>query len=262
MRLIKEEKLLFGLPIEIPNMGTIYQPTMRDFIDKNFDIQKFIRAFSIKAELIFEDATDLKNFDVFLYQLSMKIPEKELLMTDLIESLKLLYKTDEVKLIMLKPNDINAICISIEVIENNENKTYYINRDNYDDFANIILITLDINKNIVDEKIREELSEIEIKIEKRRREFEKKKAKREAELNKQNKNREEESITLYDLANYIIHADNSQFNYQNVLDLTIYQLKNTFNLYKQKENYKIFMDYKTSGQFKIDDNINHWFFKN
>lgn len=103
-------------------------------------------------------------------------------MTDLIESLKILYKTDEVKLIMLKPNDINAICVSIEVIENNEKKTYYINRDNYDDFANIILITLDMSENIVDEKIRKELSEIEIKIEKKKREFEKKKAKREAEL--------------------------------------------------------------------------------
>lgn len=262
MKLIKEEKLLFGLPIEIPNMGTIYQPTMRTFFDKNFDIQKFIRAFSIKVELVFEDATDLKNFDVFLYQLLKKVPEEELLITDLIESLKILYKTDEVKLIMLKPNDINAICVSIDVMENNEKKTYYINRDNYDDFANIILITLDMSENIVDEKIRKELSEIEIKIEKKKREFEKKKAKREAELRKQNKDKEEESITLYGLANYIIHADNSQFNYQSVLDLTIYQLKNTFNLYRQKENYKIFMDYKTSGQFKIDDNISHWFFKN
>ena len=60
----------------------------------------------------------------------------------------------------------------------------------------------------------------------------------------------------------IIHADNSQFDYQNILELTIYQIKNTFNMYRQKENYNLFMKYKTSGQFKIDDNVNHWFFNN
>ena len=257
MELIKKEKLLFGLPIEIKDMGVIYQPKLRDFIDKDFDIQKFIRAFSIKAELILENAENIKDFDVFIYQLSLNLPKENLLITDLIDSLKLLYRTDKVDLIMLKPNDINSVCVLIEV---NDNK-YYINRDNYEDFANIVLITLDINKNIADKKLKEELSEIELKMEKKRKEFEKRRAKEEAKLREQ-KGEEEKSITLYDLANYIIHTDNSQFNYQSVLDLTIYQLKNTFNLYKQKENYKIFMDYKTSGQFKMDDDISHWFFKN
>ena len=36
MKLNKEEKLLFGLPIKMKNLGTIYQPTLKDFIDNKF----------------------------------------------------------------------------------------------------------------------------------------------------------------------------------------------------------------------------------
>lgn len=258
MKLITKDKLLFGLPIEIKDMGTIYQPRLKDFIDRNFDIQKFIRSFNIKANLVFEDASDLKNFDVFIYQLSLRLPKDKLLVTELIESLKLLYKTDKVELTMLDDKDLHSVCVSIEVAENNESKIYYINRDNYDNFAKTILILLDLGNNTTDIELSEELSEIDLKIAQRKKEFERKKAEREAKLNKE----EKEEITLYDLVNYIIHTDNSQFNYQNVLDLTIYQIKNTFNMYRQKENYNLFMSYKTSGQFKIDNDINHWFFNN
>lgn len=259
MKLITKDKLLFGLPIEINGMGTIYQPKLKDFIDRDFDIQKFIRAFNIKANLIFENGEDLKDFDVFIYQLSLKLPKDKLLITELIESLKMLYKTEKVNLIMLDEKDIHTICISIEVIENNESKVYYLNRDNYNNLANVVLVSLDLGNNTTDVELNEELTEIDLKIAQRRKEFEKKKAEREAKLNKEDKNNE---ITLYDLVNYIIHVDNSQFNYQNILDLTIYQIKNTFNMYRQKENYNLFMKYKTSGQFKIDDNVNHWFFNN
>lgn len=251
--MIKKETLLFGLPIEIEGLGKIYQPSLRDFIDKKLDIQRFIRAFNIKAELIFDEVPDdIKNFDIFLFQSTSNMPKEDLLINDLIESLKLLYKTDKVDLIMLNAKNLDDICISIKI---SNDEIYYINRNNYDDFCNVINIMLKISENIKNEEVRKELSEIELKMEKRRKEFEKKKALK----NKENK-KDEETITMFDLANYIIHVDNTQFNYQNVLDLTIYQLKNTFTLYRQKENYKIFMDYKTSGNFKIEENINDWFF--
>jgi hypothetical protein len=256
MKLITKDKLLFGLPIEIKNMGTIYQPRIKDFLDKDFNIQKFIRAFNIKANLFLENAEGVKNFDIFIYQLSLNLPTNELLVTELIESLKLLYRTDKVELIMKNEKNIESICISIEVIEKGKKKTYYLNRDNYDDFANIILILLDLGNNTKDTKLNEELNEIDLKIAQRKAEFEKRKAERESKLNKE----ETEEITMYDLMNYIIHADNSQFDYQNILELTIYQIKNTFNMYRQKESYNLYMQYKTSGQFKMDEDIVHWFF--
>lgn len=256
MNLITKDKLLFGLPIKVENMGTIYQPKVKDFIDKDFNIQKFIRAFNIKANLFLENAEGVKNFDIFIYQLSLNLPIEELLITELVNSLKLLYRTDDVDFVMLDNKDIYSVSVVINVLENKEKKTYYINRDNYDSFANVVLVLLDLGNNTIDEKLNEELNEIDLKIAQRRAEFEKKKAEREAKINKDKDN----DITIYDLMNYIIHTDNSQFNYQNILELTIYQIKNTFNMYRQKENYNLYMDYKTSGQFKMDDNISHWFF--
>ena len=50
-------------------------------------------------------------------------------------------------------------------------------------------------------------------------------------------------------------------NYNNILDLTVYQIMNTFKLYQTKEVYKTNMDYRTSGNFKIEEEISHWFFK-
>ena len=51
MKLIKDEFLLFGLPIKIKGLGTIYQPTLKDYIDNNIDIQNFIGLFNIKINL-------------------------------------------------------------------------------------------------------------------------------------------------------------------------------------------------------------------
>ena len=115
---------------------------------------------------------------------------------------------------------------------------------------------MDLGNNTKDTKLNEELNEIDLKIAQRKAEFEKRKAERESKINKE----ETEEITMYDLMNYIIHADNSQFDYQNILELTIYQIKNTFNMYRQKESYNLYMQYKTSGQFKMDEDIVHWFF--
>lgn len=250
--LIKREKLLFGLPIEIPNMGTVYPPKLKDFFNKNFEYGRFKRIFSIRKEIYLDENSknydELKDFDLIVL-LNMS--------GDLIEGLKMLYKTDEVKFETPKHDDINSIKISIKVDDN----IYYIDRNNYTKFADIILIILHEGRNIADEEIKKELSEIELKMERKKREFEKKKAQREAEIRKKN-NQEDNVVTLYDLANYIIHADGSNFDYQSVLDLTVYQIMNTFNLYKQKENYKLFMDYKTSGNFQIEDKMNHWFFNN
>ena len=122
-------------------------------------------------------------------------------------------------------------------------------------FADLILITLHEGNNVAEVEVKKELTEIELKMEKRRKEFERKKALKEAQ-----KKKEEDTITIFDLANYIIHTDGSTFDYEKVLNLTVYQLINTFNLYRQKEGYSTFMDYKTSGNFQIEENMEHWFF--
>ena len=91
-------------------------------------------------------------------------------------------------------------------------------------------------------------------MERKKREFERKKRLREIEQNKDKK-----QIGIFDLANYLIHVD-SKYTYDNVLDLTIYQLINSYQIYQQKENYDLFVKYKTNGNFKIEDELKHWFF--
>jgi hypothetical protein len=142
------------------------------------------------------------------------------------------------------------------IIKSNE-KTCYIDRESYTRFSDMILVILHDKENIVkeEEEISEELSEIEKKIRRKRREFEKKKAEKEAE-----QGIEKEPITIFDLANYIVHENGTTFNYQDVLELTIYQLINTFTLYRQKEGYNFLMDCRSSG-LKIEDKIKHWFFE-
>ena len=240
--LIPREKLLFGRPIELKDFGIIYPPKIKLFLDE-LEYGKFKRVFSVRKELYIdednEDYEKLRDFDLIIYMN---------LMEDLISSLKVLYKTDDIKIAMADKMDVS----SIRIIVNNE---YYINRDNYTKFADLILITLHEGNNVAEVEVKKELTEIELKMEKRRKEFERKKALKEAQ-----KKKEEDTITIFDLANYIIHTDGSTFDYEKVLNLTVYQLINTFNLYRQKEGYSTFMDYKTSGNFQIEENMEHWFF--
>ena len=246
MELIDRKLLLFGQPINIPNFGTVYPPKLRDFL--TFDYSRFKIAISIRKDIYLDNTSEgydkIKDFDILV---ASNITE------NLIQTLKLLYKTDDVKLEPPKKGDINSIQISIKSNDN----IYYINRNNYTEFADYILIMLHEGNNIANVEVKKELTEIELKMERKRREFEKKKRKREAELNKEKEDKEQ--LTLFDLANYLVHYD-SKFTYENVLDLTVYQLINSYQLYHQKENYDLFIKYKTSGNFQIEDEIKHWFF--
>jgi hypothetical protein len=238
--LIGKEKLLFALPIEIPNMGKIYQPTLRDFIEKEFDFPRFKRVFSIRKDAVLDDTSKdydkIKDFDLIVYSN---------LIEDLIMSLELLYRTDEIR-ISAKQNNIESIRILIKVNE----EIYCLDRNNFTQFANRILILLYSGNNVAEEEVKEELDEIELKILRKKREYERRK-------NKAKKENAEDGDSIYDIANYLIHVD-SKYTYNNVLDLTIYQLINSYYLYRQKENYDVFMAYKTSGQFKIEEKLEHW----
>lgn len=244
MKLIDNKILLFGLPFKSKEFGTIYQLKLRDFLE--FDYINFKSIFTLRKDLFFDE--DSKDYDL-IKDLDILFLTGQI--NRFIEILKLLYKTEEIKL-DTKHNDVD----SIKIIIKQDNNEYIINRENYTEFANIILILLHEGNNIADEEVRKDLDETELLILKRRKAFEKKQAKKEAELRKQSK---EEPMSIFDIANYIIHCDN-KFDYQSVLDLTIYQLINSCNIYTKKENYGYSMDYRTSGQFKIEDKLNHWFF--
>ena len=74
-------------------------------------------------------------------------------------------------------------------------------------------------------------------------------------------NKNKDNLTIFTLINYIIHYKDTQYNYDTIRDLTIYQIKNTFKYYQNQEMYELDMKYRTSGNFKMDKKTSeHWFF--
>lgn len=251
MELIKREKLLFNFPINIPNLGTIYQPKIKDFINKDFDMEKMIRAFSIDIEKIIPGMKEkgLTNFDFFLVQLMQVLqPNYEgttdnLLINELSIALKILYRTDNIKINL----DNNELIVDDK---------YSINRESYDVLCKYIKIIFDIEENKKEEKTKEQ-KDLDDIFEKRKREFEERRKKELEELGV--KEEEKEGYNMYDYMDYIIHCDNTIYDYESILELTIYQIKNTFIKYRKKENYETYMKYKCGG-FKMDFDEPHWFF--
>lgn len=258
MEIIKKEKLLFNMPIELEGLGTIHQPTLDTLIEKDFDLNRMVRAFKINKEMLFENSKlDIKNFDIFfLPYLSDHININDLLsceiiklLNDLMKSLAILYKTDNIKISI----DKNVEKLDFNIFNININDEIVINRNNYDHLCNIVQVILNITKNDkVENKV---MSEYERIAEEKRKKFEER-------INKQKEDEKENenTFTIYDAANYLIHVDESKYTYESIRKLSIYQLKNSFTLYSQKDRYKENVQYKVSGNFEIDD-FSHWFFK-
>ena len=70
----------------------------------------------------------------------------------------------------------------------------------------------------------------------------------------------DKKMTIFTLVDYIINNKYSQYNYNTIQDLTIYQIKNTFKYYQRQEAYDIEVRYRTSGNFKMEKKSEHWFF--
>lgn len=91
MKLIDNKILLFGLPFKSKEFGTIYQLKLRDFLE--FDYINFKSIFTLRKDLFFDE--DSKDYD--------SIKDLDILfltgqINRFIEALKLLYKTEEIKL--------------------------------------------------------------------------------------------------------------------------------------------------------------------
>ena len=227
---------------------------------------------------IFENEQDnekINNFDMLFIQMIlayMQYLEKEkdnkltlsewvnsdksnvLVVKRLMEIIKFLCRTNDVVLHMedlskglLGNTEENYILI---------NKSYKINRDTFEDFKNLVCEILDTEINIEKkpQKSKEE-SELDRLFEERRLAYEKKfKKKQKREKNKDN-------LTIFTLINYIIHYKDTQYDYNSIKKLTIYQIKNTFKYYHSQEMYELDMKYRTSGNFKMDKKTSeHWFF--
>lgn len=280
--MLNDQTLFFGLPIKIDENVTLYQPTLNEMIEQGFMIENILEPFITLDKRNFENEENndkINNFDMLFVQLILAYmqyldTEKDninkltlsnwinsdksniLVIKRLIEVVKFLCKTDDVALYMenivngtLDTTDKNYILI---------NKSYKINRDNFEDFKSLVCEILDTEIKIEkkpQKKSSEEEDELLSLFEKKKAEYEKKYKK------KPKKEKNKDNLTIFTLINYIIHYKDTQYNYDTVRDLTIYQIKNTFKYYQNQEMYELDMKYRTSGNFKMDKKTSeHWFF--
>ena len=279
--MLNDQTLFFGLPIKIDENVTLYQPTLNEMIEQGFMIENILEPFITLDKRNFENEENndkINNFDMLFVQLILAYmqyldTEKDninkltlsnwinsdksniLVIKRLIEVIKFLCKTDDVALYMenivngtLDTTDKNYILI---------NKSYKINRDNFEDFKNLVCEILDTEIKIEKkpQKKSEEEDELLSLFEKKKAEYEKKYKK------KPKKDKNKDNLTIFTLINYIIHYKDTQYNYDTIRDLTIYQIKNTFKYYQNQEMYELDMKYRTSGNFKMDKKTSeHWFF--
>lgn len=280
--MLNDQTLFFGLPIKIDENVTLYQPTLNEMIEQGFMIENILEPFITLDKRNFENEENndkINNFDMLFVQLILAYmqyldTEKDninkltlsnwinsdksniLVIKRLIEVVKFLCKTDDVVLYIenivngtLNTTDKNYILI---------NKSYKINRDNFEDFKNLVCEILDTEIKIEkkpQKKSSEEEDELLSLFEKKKAEYEKKYKK------KPKKDKNKDNLTIFTLINYIIHYKDTQYNYDTIRNLTIYQIKNTFKYYQNQEMYELDMKYRTSGNFKMDKKTSeHWFF--
>ena len=272
--MLNDQTLFFGLPIKIDENVTLYQPTLNEMIEQGFMIENILEPFITLDKRNFENEENndkINNFDMLFVQLILAYmqyldTEKDninkltlsnwinsdksniLVIKRLIEVVKFLCKTDDVTLYIenivngtLNTTDKNYILI---------NKSYKINRDNFEDFKNLVCEILDTEIKIEKkpQKKSEEEDELLSLFEKKKAEYEKKYKK------KPKKEKNKDNLTIFTLINYIIHYKDTQYNYDTIRNLTIYQIKNTFKYYQNQEMYELDMKYRTSGNFKMDKN--------
>lgn len=279
--MLNDQTLFFGLPIKIDENVTLYQPTLNEMIEQGFMIENILEPFITLDKRNFENEENndkINNFDMLFVQLILAYmqyldTEKDninkltlsnwinsdksniLVIKRLIEVIKFLCKTDDVALYIenivngtLDTTDKNYILI---------NKSYKINRDNFEDFKNLVCEILDTEIKIEKkpQKKSEEEDELLSLFEKKKAEYEKKYKK------KPKKDKNKDNLTIFTLINYIVHYKDTQYNYDTIRNLTIYQIKNTFKYYQNQEMYELDMKYRTSGNFKMDKKTSeHWFF--
>ena len=278
--MLDQQILFFGLPIKLDENTMLYQPTLNEILEKDFHIENILEPFIALDKRNFknEEKNDkVDNFNILFIQVILgyiqfltdkptKTPPslKEwiesansdwLVVKKLIRVLKFLCKTEDIILQMSdfskeNENSLNENYILI-------NKSYKINRDTFEDLKDLVCEILDTEINIERKKEEDmDVSELGDLFEQKRKQYEKKYGKK-----KQKKEKNKDNLTIFTLINYIIHYENTQYDYNSIKQLTIYQIKNTFKYYHSQEMYQLDMKYRTSGNFKMENKTSeHWFF--
>ena len=232
---------LFGLdiPLEKYGLGKIKQPKIKDFLSKDIGIDSFFYPFVMNDIVIGqtkEKDSVLKLKEsmgdlTFLLVNCLQSNRNDMLFA-IKQSLEFLYD-EEVEI-------TDKFTIQIGEVE--------INNSNFKILCDVVLEMLKIDKSKLkfNKPVKKEMSEIEKEFERRRKEYEK----------RVGKQKNEKDLTILDMVNVLVHTSN--FKYEDVLSITLYQLKNSFDVLTKKDNYETTVMYMVSPKFEIKDKQEHW----
>ena len=232
---------LLGLdiPLEKYGLGTIKQPKIKDFLSKDIGIDGFFYPF-VMNDIIIGQAKENNS----IIELKKSLGDLTFLLVNCVQSKRIdILDSIKTNLEFLYGQEVEVTeKFTIKVGE------HEINNSNFQILCDVILELLKVDKSKLkfDKPVKKELSVIEQEFEKRRRLYEE----------RNNKKKNDKDLTLLDMINVIIHSSN--FKYEDILDMTLYQLKNSFDVLVKKDTYNTTLKYMVSPKFEIKENQEHW----
>lgn len=228
-----EYYFMTGLPVKLNhNLGEIYQPRLYDFMENDVTVEEFAQPFCVRVDTIdFGDTEKEKDILKIVKDFDLFFLDKGAMIDRLIKSLSMLYKTDKVHL------SVRNQCILID-------KSIIIDRDNFTYLADVVLNMLCMEKPKKQENKRKYKDDYRQKLWEKMQRY---------RLENEKKN----AITFLDIVNFVVHS-NIVVDYERIYNLTYYQLINTYTTLMNKNGYDEYMMYKTSGQFKMENEVKHW----
>ena len=233
---------LFGLdiPLEKYGLGSIKQPKIIDFLSKDISIDNFYYPF-LMNDIILAQSKDIDSVIkikeslgdlTFLLMNCIQANRKDVVEL-LKKSLIFLYRTDEVSI-------TDELTIKIG--------DYEIDNSNFNILCNVVLEMLKIDKSKMklNQSPKKDMTDIEKEFERRRLEYEK----------RISKNKKDKDLTMLDIMNIVIHS--SHFKYEDVVNMTLYQLKNSFDVLTKKDAYNTTLMYMVSPKFEVKEKQEHW----
>lgn len=229
---------LLGIPIDLrsKDLGIIHQITYREFIENNLILDELLKPFLMKKEML---KGENDEFNIFLdtvgnlgvlYLIDESTPQENII-NNLIKALKLFYKTEDV---CVNPNT-KYIEINDDII---------IDIDKFDIISTVILEMFKIEKVEIEDK--SQMDEFDREFEKKRREYQKK------------VNAKKKKMDLNDIVNFIIHTNEFGVDYKKIMDMTIYQIKNTYETLMAKQNFEHYTNLKMNQFDTSNMNVPDW----
>lgn len=232
-----ENKYLSGLPIDLKkfDLGVIHQLTYREIIEKDIDVDNLLKPFLMKKEMMKSNNDEFnKSLNSignlgFLYLIDEN-SEDEKIIENLLNSIKIFYKSDDV---YVNPNTkyihVDKVIIDVE---------------KFDVLSTVVLEMFKVKSPEFEDKTN--MDELDKEFAKRREQYKKKTKK------------DENDFTLIDIVNMIIHTNECGLDYNKIFNMTIYQIKNTYETLTAKYNFETMMQMKLS-QFDIKESkIKDW----